>query len=116
MEKKGRPGHPYAHYEGLKQEQIKQIIVNTLNNWDVVYVGINDGGRPVDVYFKVDSSFGDVQTAEGGHVAITERGEKREVITAYYEARGTKNWGGVDEKGKFVFSEFTRRKKGWKGM
>ncbi len=53
-------------------------------------------GRPVDVYYKP------------GHVVITEAGDKTKVITSYWPK--SNKWS-TDKN----YSEFTRRKRGWKG-
>ena len=71
----GRPGHPFAHYnaKGISQDQARQEILDTLNNWHRAYAGVNPTTqRPVDVYFR------------NGHVVITESGNKTRVITSYW--------------------------------
>jgi tRNA A-37 threonylcarbamoyl transferase component Bud32 len=63
---KHAPGHAEAGH-AVNVEQQAEI----LNNPDRVFTGVNDNGRPVDIYWK------------GDNVVITPAGSRNEVITAY---------------------------------
>lgn len=58
-------GHPTKH----SMPKTKQAEI--LNNWDRMFTGVNENGRPVDIFYK------------DGMVVITQAGDKSKVITAY---------------------------------
>src|SRR5262249_33464369 len=85
-----------------KHSMPKDVQLDILNNWDQMWTGMSENGRPVDIYYK------------DGRVVVTQQGNKNQIVTAYGEGYGGRvdpsRWSRENWKKGEVYASFRRNK------